>query len=329
MKPIRALGCLVAFAIVAAGAFYAFEWQRQSRLPVGVGDPVRLEVSQGASAKIIAETLEKNKVIRSARYFRTIAGNAKIKPGIYDLSPTDTPETILKTLEKGSVATVRQTFPEGFTLRRVAARLRENSIADETLFLELTEKEGKSFTADFPLPDTLEGYLFPDTYRFPIDIDERGIAQRMLDNFSKVVYEKHGDAIRRSKYSLHELITIASMVEREARVDQDRAKIAGVIYNRLRIRMPLQIDATVQYARGQHKERLLYKDLELESPYNTYRRRGLPPGPICCPGMPSIEAALSPETSDFLFYVARPDGSHVFSRTFAEHRRNIAAQRGR
>jgi UPF0755 protein len=119
------------------------------------------------------------------------------------------------------------------------------------------------------------------------------------------------------------------MIEREAEVEPDRAMIAGVIYNRLSRHMRLEIDATVQYARGQHKERLLFKDLEIDSPYNTYKVTGLPPGPICCPGLPSLEAAIHPETHDYLFYVARLDGSHVFSRTFAEHRRNIAQIRGR
>jgi UPF0755 protein len=135
------------------------------------------------------------------------------------------------------------------------------------------------------------------------------------------------DEIRQSGHSLAEIVNVAAMVEREAEVDADRPKIAGVIYNRLARGMKLQIDATVQYARGQHTSRLLYRDLEIDSPFNTYKVNGLPPGPICCPGLPSIEAAIHPEKSDYLYYVGRPKEAHLFARTYAEHLHNIALVR--
>ena len=149
----------------------------------------------------------------------------------------------------------------------------------------------------------------------------------MIIGFDDVFAERYADAIHRSGRSVHELVTVASMVEREAQVAGDRPLIAGVIYNRLRRGMRLQIDATVQYALAEHKSRLLYRDLQVDSPYNTYRISGLPPGPICCPGADSLRAALSPAHHDFLFYVAQADGSHVFGKTFTEHNHNIAVQR--
>jgi len=149
----------------------------------------------------------------------------------------------------------------------------------------------------------------------------------MLDNFDRVFVSPNRDEIARSGRTLADLVTVAAMVEREAEVQQDRPLIAGVIYNRLQKGMRLQIDATVQYALPEHKARLLFKDLETDSPYNTYKNAGLPVGAICCPGKPSLEAALRPASHSFLFYVARPDGSHVFGKTFAEHNRNIAEVR--
>jgi UPF0755 protein len=149
----------------------------------------------------------------------------------------------------------------------------------------------------------------------------------MLDRFTAAFFDKHRADIERSSHTLHEIVTIASLIEREAEVEQDRARIAGVIENRLKRNMKLDIDATVLFALGRHKERVLYRDLQVASPYNTYRHKGLPPGPIAAPGLPSLVAALHPESHDFLFYVAAPDGSHVFTRTEAEHNAAVARMR--
>jgi UPF0755 protein len=150
----------------------------------------------------------------------------------------------------------------------------------------------------------------------------------MLSLFDRLVARGKASEIKRSKRSLAQIVTVASLIEREAETDEDRPRIAGVIYNRLARNQRLEIDATVQYARKQHKSRLLFRDLDVDSPYNTYRHSGLPPGAIACPGLPSIEAALAPEKSTYLYYVAGPDGkSHLFARTFAEHTANIARVR--
>jgi UPF0755 protein len=219
------------------------------------------------------------------------------------------------------------TFPEGFTLEKMAARLVDKKVLpSDKVFLTLTKTQGKTFKAGFDLPKNLEGYLFPDTYVFPDKSDERKIIQTMLNNFERKVAPKITD----SGKPFGDILTKASLIEREAEVEEDRTKIAGVIENRLKKNMRLQIDATVQYALPEHKSRLLFADLKFKSPYNTYLNKGLPPGPICSPGIPSIEAALNPEKSNYLFYVAGKDGKkHLFAPTFAEHQKNISSVRGR
>jgi len=329
----RVLGFLVVILLLAAGgaALYASSWWNQAKLPVGGDQPVRVTVAKGATLTEVAADLEKRKIIRSATAFGYLArGKAAIQPGVYDLKPSETPQQILEHLVKGDIVRVKVTFPEGWTLRQMAARLEKNGLVKADSFLNLVTKQGNTLKASFSPPENLEGYLFPDTYQFPLGESEREIAQRMLGNFDAQM-AKREEARKKSGRSLRDIVIIAAMIEREARVAQDRPRIAGVIYNRLAQRMPLQIDATVLYAHlqagGQHKERLLFRDLEINSPYNTYKVVGLPAGPICNPGIASIDAALAPEKSDYLYYVAKPDGSHAFARTLAEHNRNIAAVR--
>jgi UPF0755 protein len=306
-------------------------WVRAQRRPAAAvgAPPVRFTIPSGASAASIGRELEAKGVIRSALVWeRIVARDATIRPGVYDLSPAKSPDILLRQLARGETATVRVTIPEGFTIAQIAARLQEKGmIRDPDAFVALVRGQGQTFKASFSPPADLEGYLFPDTYRFPVDASPRTLAQGMLSLFDRLVAQGLDASLRRSRRPLSEIVVIASMVEREARTDADRPRIAGVIANRLERRMRLEIDATVQYARGAHKSRLFFKDLEIDSPYNTYRRIGLPPGPICSPGLPSLKAALAPERSSYLYYVARADGSHVFARTFDEHRANIAQVR--
>ena len=272
--------------------------------------------------------LESAGVIRSAAAWGYLARHSTIHPGVYDLSPTERPAVILRHLVRGEVAHIRVTFPEGFTVRQIAHRLaRVKAIADEDAFYRLATTQGTTFQASFPLPAHLEGYLYPDTYRFPVGATDAEIIQQMVSTFDRVIAAPHEAEARVSGRSLADTVNIAAMVEREAETDADRAPIAGVIVNRLARRMRLEIDATVQYAQGVHKTRLFFRDLKIQSPYNTYLVPGLPIGPICNPGRASIIAALHPTPSDYLFYVARPDGSHIFARTFAEHQHNIALVR--
>ena len=323
------LGVGVVIALASAGG--ATWWDAQSK-PVGPpsASPVRIYIAKGMSVQKVGNTLQWKGVVKSSLYFTQLAHGSKIRPGIYELSPAETPSQILKHLAIGETNTTRVTIPEGFTVRQIATRLKEKGVlsaSDAPVFIALCTEQGKTLKADFPLPDNLEGYLFPDTYEFEPGRTPPQVAQTLLDNFSQRVRGK----IPRS-VSLDRVLNIASMVEREAEIDKDRPLIAGVIENRLKHDMRLELDATVQYALeasgGVHKSRLMFSDLKIDSPYNTYKVKGLPPTPICSPGLPSIEAALAPAQHNYLFYVAGKDGkAHLFAKTFAEHQANIARVR--
>jgi UPF0755 protein len=329
----RRLRIAIAFLIVILICFLGFsgalwwKWANGPKLAGGEGKLVRVTVAKGATVVQVGEELEQQGLIRSAQLFRWIGRDSTLKPGVYEFRPNETPAGILRRLEKGDIATVKVTFPEGFTLRRMADRLaREGMIASPDGFLKLVTEQGDSQKADFPLPKNLEGYLFPETYRFPVGVDERAIAQEMLANFERRVVDGLDAELKKSRRSLAEVVNVAAMIEKEAEADEDRPLIAGVIYNRLKKGMRLQIDATVQYARGVHEKRLLFSHLEVDSPYNTYKHAGLPAGPICNPGLPSLEAAITPKPSNYLFYVYAQDGTgrHLFAPTYEEHLKNVA-----
>ncbi|HET7621112.1 MAG TPA: endolytic transglycosylase MltG, partial [Gemmatimonadaceae bacterium] len=179
---------------------------------------------------------------------------------------------------------------------------------------------------------TLEGYLFPDTYIFSYGTQARAAVKELVRHFETVWQPEWNDRLRQLGMSRNEIVTLASIIEKEARLPEERPVISAVYHNRLRIGMPLQADPTVQYALGEHHERILYRDLEVESPYNTYRHTGLPPGPIASPGKASIEAALFPASVPYLYFVADSDGHHEFRSTFKEHReakQRIRRERGK
>jgi UPF0755 protein len=263
----------------------------------------------------------------------------KFQAGIYELHPGMTNDEIVAKLNAGETVkpeTIRFTVPEGYSILQMAEKLDKEKLADKEEFLRLVDDPKlpadssvlQSIPKDGKLRYRLEGYLFPETYEFPKDSTLNDMIVRMVSELERKLNElpegwKEKMAARGLNF--HQLMTVASLVEREVVVDEERALVAGVIYNRLAKGMLLQIDATVQYALGEQKERLLYKDLEIDDPYNTYKYEGLPPGPIASPSLASIEAALYPAKSDYLFYVTKKDGSgeHLFARTFEEHERNI------
>ncbi len=307
---------------------------------------VLVAIPNGAAAGKTGEILQKAGVIRSKNAFVLLArltGNTgALKPGQYEFS-TNTPLTaVLDKIVRGDTKAKWVTIPEGYTVRQIAELLEEKRIIDDAdnfiRFALLGEgRTGK--TANWPT--NLEGYLFPDTYLLSPSMAPREVAEVMYSNFQRRVWANLRDNIincglselngRGSSPSekLHAVITLASLIEREAKSDEDRALISGVLWNRLRSSMKLDVDATVQYARGKHKTRLLYKDLKIESDYNTYKRKGLPPGPIANPGLASIKAALNPADCPYYYYVAKPDGSHHFSRNLVEHNNAVAAVRAK
>ena len=345
-RAVKGLRHALIVALALAVAFTA--WLGVSLyLPVGGHQETRFYVGEGKSPRTVGAELEAKGLIRNAWAFRLAAawgdGWRHAKAGEYALRSNTTAIQILRAIERGDVASELVTVPEGLNLGQVANLAADKRLCSGEQFLRAAASPGE-FTADFPLPgDSLEGYLFPDTYnvaRHPGAA--RDLVRMMLARFDQVIWRdllggrppleltradpRHASATSRS--SLHDLITLASLVEGEAKLGAERPVIAAVLTNRLKRGMKLECDATVQYALGRNrKERLAYNDLTIASPYNTYLYPGLPPGPINSPGRASIEAALHPAEVPHLFYVARPDGSHIFSRTYAQHLRAVAAVR--
>ncbi len=289
--------------------------------------PAEIEVviPGGATTIQIGRKLKAAGLVTYPRAFaltaRILGAEESLKAGRYRFARDASWFEMLDSLERGTVETVPLTIPEGFTLRQISDRV--------AAFTEITPDsvrrliDDSAFVASLNVPGpTLEGYLFPDTYRFAEDLPARAIVREMVSQ-----YHDFWTADRRARLNSiglteRELVTLASIVEKEARVAEERPVIAGVYWNRLQRDMLLQADPTIQFALGgEPRERLLYSDIEAvaDHPYNTYTQAGLPPGPIASPGEASLDAALSPAEVPYLFFVARPDGSHEFTRTNREH----------
>jgi len=314
-------------------------------LPAGPEDKFyTVTIPPGATVAEIGDILEgaqgtKPEIIRSSTAFQLVVKLMKkdrlMVAGEYRLSPGMSLYRVIRAIEKGRVVRAPITFPEGMTVAQITDLLTNRGFVAEDEFLDLCRTGGRTFKeiAPFVASDNLEGYLFPDTYQFAKGVSSRNIVAAMLSNFADRVesgsLKKTGLA---KGYTDYQVLIMASLIEKEARAPADRDRIAGVLYNRLKKGMRLECDATIQYVLAKRKERLFLDDLNVESPYNTYRHDGLPPSPICNPGLASIRAAYSPEANTYLYYVARSDGTHAFSRTFEEHvraKRAIRAEAGR
>ena len=305
-------------------------------VPVGAGRPQLITVERGDSASDVAMMLQAKGLIRSADLL-TLAAYAtgkwrRIQAGRHELEGGMSALEMLDALCRGTRRAWRWlTVPEGYSARQIAQQVQEHGLGRASAFLAAVSSPG-SFTPPFPLPGGgLEGYLFPDTYRMDAGESESDIIAQMLRRFDQVVWQQlfHGKASYRGR-SLRDIIILASLVEWEAQREGERAIVAGVLANRLNRGQKLECDATVQYALGAgRKSRLTNVALLIQSPYNTYLHEGLPPGPICNPGEPSIRAAMNPAKVPYLYYVARSDGSHVFSTTYDKHLAAIAKVRRR
>jgi UPF0755 protein len=294
------------------------------------GEPIRFTVPAGAGMAAVADTLESRGILERATAFRLYArakGAAQaIKPGIYEIRAGTAWSEILDKLVSGDVLTLNLVIPEGWTAAQIAERIAAVSNAEPDSVREYLFSPETAERLGVPGP-TLEGYLYPATYRFPAGAPVADVVQRLVRRYQQVWTPELRARADSLGLSEREVVALASIVEKEAKQWGERDTIAAVYHNRLRIGMPLQADPTVQYALGAHQNRLLYSHIEevADDPYNTYKRRGLPPGPIASPSAGAIQATLAPADVDYLYFVARPDGSHVFTRTLAEH--NAAKRR--
>jgi UPF0755 protein len=288
----------------------------------GTGRTQGVAIPAGSSFRAAGDSLAGTGVVAHPALFRVYAKlrrrDRDIKPGLYlfDCRTVDWGTVLARLAEGPVVRTV--TIPEGYAIKDIAPLLAASIHAPIDSVWAAMRDTALRRELDVPTPD-LEGYVFPDTYRFAYGTAAREAVAQMVHRFVGVWSPTWDAQLQRLAMSRHAIITLASIIEKETRIPEERAVISAVYHNRLREQMPLQADPTVQYARGQHTARVLYKDLAIVSPYNTYRVRGLPPGPIASPGRASIVAALFPANVPYRFFVARPDGHHEFRVTFEGH----------
>lgn len=294
------------------------------------GAPVRVIIPRGTSFRAAADSMASAGVIRFPLAFRVYAQalrrDRKIQAGTYLLRRGTPWHDLVRAMNGGTSVISRVTIPEGYDITQITPLLtRALGVPEDSVTAAVRDSALRARVSD-PAA-TLEGYLFPDTYIFAPGSSARQVVGEMVRRFErewKPEYDAQASALGRSR---HEIVTMASIVEKEARLPEERPVIAAVYYNRLRLGMPLQADPTVQYGLGHHVGRVLYRDLEVESPYNTYTHPGLPPGPIASPGGASLRAALAPARVPYLYFVAAPDGHHEFRSTIAEHAQAIRAIR--
>jgi len=318
-------------ALIGAVAFVvALAWGSYGAKEKAPQKPVDVTIKEGMTATQIANLLEDKKVIDSALMFRLVVRKKGVgsdfKPGEYELKTGMDHEEVIDILVKGPpIKYANLTLPEGWTAKQMSKRIGSRTKVDADEYMQIVD-EGRvlieyPFLKDNKAPTkSLEGYLYPETYRVQEDIAAQEMIHIQLSQFQERTGNlnwANAQALGRTPY---EIVVIAAMIERETRVDDERPLVAAVIYNRIEKGMPLQIDATVQYALPEWKDRLLLEDLKVDSPYNTYKYKGLPPGPICNPSASSIDAALNPTHDDYLYYVLAPDnsGRHVFTKNYDE-----------
>jgi len=290
----------------------------------------RVTVPSGASMRLAADSLEAAGVIGSAKLFSVYAKvtgrDRNIKAGTYILDRGASWNAIVNALVAGKGIVLTLTIPEGWDLKTIIPTISRVMKVPAAALNSASRDAALIRQLKVPVP-TLEGYLFPETYLLPESSTALPIVRRLVAEFERRWKPEWNGQLEKLGMSRHQVITLASIIEKEARVATERPTISAVYHNRLKIGMMLQADPTVLYALGRHENRVLYRHLEVQSPYNTYRNVGLPPGPIASPGSASIEAALFPADVPFLYFVAHPDGHHEFTSTVREHNEMVRRMR--
>ncbi|KSU63798.1 hypothetical protein AS034_06020 [[Bacillus] enclensis] len=326
--------------IIGGTAVGGYLYVNSALKPVDPDDtkPVNVEIPIGSGVTSIGKILEEKGIVKNStvfKYYVKFNNESGFQAGSYDLTPSMTLNEIVNSLKTGKVmrkAEFKITIPEGLQLDQIAEIIADHSPykkeevekkLNDKKWLEQLKKEYPNLVTDEidnkEIKRPLEGYLYPATYSFyekkpPLE----DILKEMLDQADEVLAQ-YRDSITEREYTAHQLLTMASLIEEEATEKADRGKISSVFYNRIEEEMPLQTDPTVLYALGEHKPRTNYDDLKVDSPYNTYKVKGLPPGPIANAGLSSIEAALQPEDTNYYYFLASANGSVYYSETLEEH----------
>ena len=275
---------------------------------------VEVLIPKGSSPHKISKILKDSDVISSQKIFLALIKyygySTKLQAGLYDFNTKDSLNAIINKIKNGESKNIKVTIPEGFNIKQIAKVLAENNICDEQKFIISAQEKN------------MEGFLFPNTYFLLPQMSESEVINVMKEEFDKFWTKEKQERLQQINKSKRDVIILASIVEKEAVADSERPVIAGVFLNRLAKGMRLESCSTVLYAMGINKERLSFEDLKFDSPYNTYRYKGLPPGPICNPGAKAIDAVLYPQVTDSLYFVSKGNGTHYFSSTFEQHVKN-------
>jgi UPF0755 protein len=328
---LRRLAALALVLLVLAGGA---AWWIRDRVSTPYGafgpDGVFVEIPPGAGVTAIADRLVAAGVVADPWTFRIAARvsgeERRLQAGEYHFASAATPSAVIARLAAGDVYTRPVTFPEGLTIGEMAEIFERAGLGTRDEFRRAAADTSLVAELD-PDADSLEGYLFPDTYALPRRASAPDVVQAMVNGFRQAFDASLRQAAVAREMSVREVVTLASLIEEETAASHERELVSAVYHNRLRIGMPLQCDPTVIYAMrlaGTWNGNIRRSDLQMDSPYNTYRYRGLPPGPIAAPGRAALAAALAPTDVDYLYFVSRNDGTHVFASTLAEHNRNVA-----
>lgn len=302
MKRIIRIGLAVIFSSIVIA------WLCLVRIPDRM---ITVQIPNGASALQVTALLSNEGLIVSRTFFmvwlRAVGGIKRIKAGHYRFSSRSLTPSIIHKLIQGRSVLTRLTIPEGLTIKQAAQILARQKFGDEQVFIDIFQERG------------LEGYVFPETYVIAQGLNEHQLTGIFQKQFEKTFSDEWDARVRTLNMTRHQIIILASIIEKEAKVDHERPLVSAVFHNRLRSNKLLESCATIQFALGRWKKRLSLKDLKVDSSYNTYQHYGLPPGPICSPGRKSIEAALYPAETDALFFISNGDGTHSFHSRYRDH----------
>ena len=315
---------MVALGVVA---YQTIRWAEGPVIPTEEHPPSKVvDIPDGSTFQYVATLLEREGLIKSRFFFvlfgKSQSADRKVHAGEYELNPGMTPAEILAMLLNGQVVLHSLTIPEGLTIVQIAELASQDGLTDRAEFLRLAKD--RAFVESLGIKaETLEGYLYPNTYKFPRAVKAREVLVTMVEQLRQVLGPDLLARMQEIKMTLHEVLTLASVIEKETGSGGERSEISAVFHNRLKKHIPLQSDPTVIYGLPAFDGNLRKKDLSSPSPYNTYRVQGLPPGPIANPGFQAIRATLYPSNSSYLYFVSRNDGTHQFSATLIEHNRAV------
>jgi UPF0755 protein len=315
--------------MVALGvaAYQTIRWAEGPAIPPQEHPPAKVVViPEGSTFQYVALLLERERLIKSRPVFillgKSRSAERKIRAGEYELSPAMTPAEILSKMIGGQVVLRPLTIPEGLTITQIADLLSQQGVTDRAEFLRLAKD--RAFIASLGIhAETLEGYLYPNTYKFPRSVKAREVLVTMVEQLRQMIGPDLVARMEELHMTMHEVLTLASVIEKETGAGGERPEISAVFHNRLKKHIPLQSDPTVIYGLPAFDGNIHKKDLSSPSPYNTYRVQGLPPGPIANPGISAIRATLYPSDSRSLYFVSRNDGTHQFSATLIEHNQAV------